>query len=355
MKSCDDATLVALIRRVGNQGAANHLGINVRTVYERRRSLESRLGIAIDPPSVAAKSIARKHPQRVELEVRNGVVLVGSDGHYWPGEPSTAHKAFVRFCKELSPAVVIMNGDAFDGASISRHPPIGWEDNPTVKQEIEAVQDRLSEIEFAAGKARKVWPLGNHDARFETRLASVAPEYAKIYGVHLSDHFPAWEGCWSCWINGKVVIKHRYKGGIHATHNNTVSAGTTIVTGHLHSLKVTPFTDYNGDRWGVDTGTLADPNGPQFVDYSEDSPKNHRSGFIVLTFVDGELLWPEVVNVIGENKVTFRGKVIDVSDRSRSTSRAPLTARRAASSRNRATRTTSHSRPASEKKTSRKR
>ena len=56
-------------------------------------------------------------------------------------------------------------------------------------------------------------------------------------------------------VNGNVVIKHRMKGGIHAAHKNTLHAGTTMVTGHLHSLKVTPFSDYNGTRWGVDTGT----------------------------------------------------------------------------------------------------
>ena len=109
-----------------------------------------------------------------------------------------------------------------------------------------------------------------------------------------------------------MVIKHRYKGGIHATHNNTLWAGKTVVTGHLHSLKVTPFSDYNGIRWGVDTGTLADPYGPQFENYTEQNPANWRSGFVVLTFKDGTLLDPEIVRVVGERKVSFRGEVVRV-------------------------------------------
>jgi hypothetical protein len=246
----------------------------------------------------------------VNLTIENGIVLVGSDGHYWPGPASTAHRAFVKFCADMKPVAVIMNGDAFDGATISRHPPIGWEANPTVKQELDAVAVRLGEIERAAPKARKVWPLGNHDARFETRLASVAREYADVNGMHLRDHLPNWEPCWSCWINDDVVVKHRYKGGTHATHNNALSAGKTMVTSHLHSLKVTPVSDYNGLRWGVDTGCLSDPDGPQFVDYSEDNPRNHRSGFIVLTFVDGKLQWPEIVYVIDQDHVGFRGEII---------------------------------------------
>ena len=85
-----------------------------------------------------------------------------------------------------------------------------------------------------------------------------------------------------------------------------------MVTGHLHSLKVTPFDDYKGTRFGIDTGTLAEPSGPQFENYLEHSPTNWRSGFVVLTFKDGELLWPEVVRVFDKDKIDFRGEVIKV-------------------------------------------
>jgi hypothetical protein len=96
----------------------------------------------------------------------------------------------------------------------------------------------LSEIEKVAPKARRIWTLGNHDSRFETRLATVAPEYANVHGVHLKDNFPLWEPCWATFINSDVVVKHRFKSGLHAPHNNTMWAGRTIVTGHLHSQKI---------------------------------------------------------------------------------------------------------------------
>lgn len=284
-----------------------------RAVHMRRTRLEKRHGIQIPVPHVRNTRIGSEHPGRVCIDVKDGVVLVGGDGHYWPGEASTAHRAFVKFCKTMKPQVVVMNGDAFDGAKISRHPPIGWENRPDVVDELEAVQARLGEIEKAAFKARKVWPLGNHDARFETRLATVASEYARIHGFHLKDHLPNWESCWSCWIND-VVIKHRGpKSGTHATHGNVLAAGKSIITNHLHAARVTPYNNY-GPRtlWGVDTGCLADPHGPQFLDYSEDNPRNHRSGFAVLTFVNGELLQPELVLVWDQNTVQFRGKLIAV-------------------------------------------
>jgi hypothetical protein len=95
--------------------------------------------------------------------------------------------------------------------------------------------------------------------------------------------------------------------------NNTVNAGVSVVTGHLHSLKVTPFADYNGNRFGVDTGTLAETDGPQFT-YAEINPSNHRSGFAVLNFFNGRLLWPELVHKFDEDMVEFRGEVIDVGE-----------------------------------------
>lgn len=311
-----DADFIALFEQYGAAQTAKRLGVHVRKVYERRSRLETKIGRQLKAPAYNNTTTrhADPHPHRVDAEVQNGVVLVGGDGHYWPGEASTAHRAFVKFCKEMKPRLVVMNGDAFDGANVKRHPPIGWEKLPTVIEELEAVQERLGEIEAATPRGtRLIWPLGNHDGRFETRLATVAPEYTHVHGFHLKDHVgPRWEPCWLAVINDDVVVKHRYKGGIHATHNNTMWAGKTIVTNHLHSGKVTPFTDYNGTRYGVDTGCLADPQGPQFVDYTEAGPLNWRSGFAVLTFHKGQLLFPELVTVFDRNHVQFRGQVIRV-------------------------------------------
>lgn len=313
-----EADFIHLYQTIGPVALAKRLGIGVRRVYARRQRIEKLRGQSIPvPPEHRRHATDHQrspvHKGRLHIQVPNGIVLIGSDAHYWPGIVTPAHRAFVRFCKEMNPVAVILNGDVLDGSTISRHPPIGWEDRPRLVDEIEACKDRLGEIEMAAPKAEKIWPLGNHDSRFETRLATVAPEYAKVHGVHLKDSFPFWEPCWSVWINQSVVVKHRFKSGIHAPHNNAMWAGKTMVTGHLHSLKVQPITDYNGTRWGIDCGTLAGgPGGPQFHDYLEDNPASWRSGFVVLTFRDGRLMWPEIVAVVDEDHVEFRGEMIEV-------------------------------------------
>jgi hypothetical protein len=255
---------------------------------------------------------------RLHFNVSNGVVLIGSDAHIWPAQPqTTAMRAFIKFASgaHLNRPIkgIVLNGDVVDLPQISRHPPIGWDRHPEVADEIAAAQNQLKLIEAAAPRnCPLVWTLGNHDSRFETRLATVAREYKSLPGFALKSYFPKWVPCWSTWINNDVVVKHRYKGGAHAPHNNAVSSGKNIVTGHLHSAKVTPVTDYTGTRYGVDTGCLADPSAQAFVDYTEDGPLNWRSGFGVLTFRNGKLLPPELVTVWSKHEVCFRGSIIKV-------------------------------------------
>jgi hypothetical protein len=302
------------------QKMAEETGIALRNIYARRRRLEKKLNV----PLIASESRVPFVETKLHLVkarhyggVTEGTILVFSDAHFWPGIRTTAFKGLLWAIKKLKPIMVVANGDIFDGTSISRYPRSQWQQRPNVKQELQACVDAMKEIEDACHKARHhtqlIWPLGNHDARFESRLSQYVPEYEGVQGLTLKEHFPKWHPCWTCWPTPNLVIKHRYKNGIHATHNNTVNAGTSIVTGHLHSLKVTPFDDYNGTRWGVDTGTLADTDGPQFNDYMEDSPANWRSGFAVLTIQDSQLLWPEIARKHSEKMLDFRGQLIDVS------------------------------------------
>ena len=314
MKVTNEELLLSLQKTNSPTELAKIHNISIRSMIKRLRAL------GVPPLEGPYSSVRRDMPPvyinkaegRIDFEIENGVVLVASDAHYFPDTISTAHKIFVKLIKDLKPKAVIMNGDIFDGASISRYPRIGWDSKPNIKQELKAVNDRLAEVESAAKGALRIWPLGNHDARFETYLAANAAQFEGVKGFGLKDHFPAWRGCWAAWINKDTVIKHRWKGGIHATRNNTLNSGVNIVTGHLHSLKVTPLSDYNGTRFGVDTGTLADPYGPQFSDYTEINPTDWRSGFIVLTFHNSRLLWPEVVHVLGEGVAEFRGNIIEV-------------------------------------------
>ena len=316
--ACTEEEFIALWNRLGSVAAvANELGVDRRNVSSRRRNIEKKRGFLLSSVSEKSPDFKVTVPNngvRTKISIENGTVIVASDCHYWPETVSTAHRALINIIKTVKPRMVVINGDAFDGASISRHPASNWTSLPSVKQELEACQDRLEEIQKAATGAYLHWTWGNHDLRFNARLASqVGDTWKGIEGMNLSDHFPLWRFSTSIMVNDHTMIKHRWHNGIHATYNNALKSGMSIVTGHLHSLKVMPWTDYTGTRYGVDTGTLAEIDGNQF-EYAEDNPKNWRSGFAVLTFVDGKLMPPELVEVISEDDglVFFRGNVITV-------------------------------------------
>lgn len=297
--------------------AAEALGMTVRAVYKRRDSLADK-GILLPTVPFTQHGIRDNHWQqdgwaykRVNnYEIDDGVIVVFSDAHFWPGQGKTvAHNALLEVVKDVRPTATVANGDIFDGARVSRHARLGWEKLPTVKEELDICDEYMHEIRLAAGPQRSAffWNMGNHDQRFDRMLAQNAAEYEGVLS-RLEDRFNDWEFAWSLDVNGHTMIKHRWHNGIHAGYNNALKSGRTIVTGHLHRLLVTPWADYNGRRWGVDTGTLSDPHGPQF-EYGENNPTPHTPGFAVLTFKNGMLLPPELCEVI-EGHAYFRGQLV---------------------------------------------
>lgn len=328
-KATDEQFIAAWNRYQSPAKVAKELDLAIQAVYARRNRLEAKYGILLESVEASpvhrrgeksearqrVKEAAEKRHTHLEPEMHHqlhdGIAVVFSDAHYWPGAPSVAHQALVAVCERLKPALVVANGDVLDGATISRHPRLGWEHRPTVQQEIETLCLRMREIERAAAGAELVRTLGNHDARFENYIAANAPALEGVHGTSLFDFLPHWRAGFALHLNyeqeGWTVIRHTHvAGGIHSAYNSTLRAGTHYVHGHLHKLQVVPFGDYRGRRYGVDTGTLAEPKGPQFH-YVQGGPLNWCSGFAVLTYREGRLLLPELVEVI-DGRAWFRGE-----------------------------------------------
>jgi hypothetical protein len=242
------------------------------------------------------------------MEIEKGRVIVFSDAHFWPDITTTAYKALLECIKEFKPTAIVNGGDSFDGSGLSRFPRMDFDKLPSVKEELEAGQHYLGEIEKVAKGAKLFWTMGNHDQRFLANVVQNLPAFEGVPGTHLKDYFPMWNSCWSFWVNEDVCIKHRWKGGWTGGRNNSLNSGVSMVTGHTHAMNVIGVTDYNGTRWGVQTGTLADAHGPQFA-YTEDAPKDWISGFVMLSFEEGKLLQPEMIRVWDEERIEFRGKL----------------------------------------------
>ncbi len=292
------------------------IGLSTRNTLKRRRIIEDTHGILLDAlkPNGMPKIYIPDEQMQANVTLENGTILVGSDCHYNPQYVTTAHRGFIEFVKYLKPKIVILNGDIADFASISKHHRIGWQKGPTVKEELEEIQERLGDIEKVRPAGCKLMvTIGNHDLRFSGKLSNVLPQYEGIKGFDIADHTPHWKWYWSIMVNETCMIKHRWHSGIHAVYNNTIKAGTSFVSGHLHSLKITPWSDYTGTRYGVDTGTMACIKDNQFA-YTENNPVNWRAGFAILTFINGKLMPPELAEVINEDEglIYFRGQLLKV-------------------------------------------
>lgn len=223
---------------------------------------------------------------RLNETIKDGYLIVFSDAHWWPGTVPVAHEALLKICKALRPKLIIGNGDLFDGARVSRHEPMGWQQLPTVVQELDCVKQRLYEIKRAAPAAKTLRTIGNHDSRFDRRLATEISEFEDVPGMRLSDHLKDWPDSYTIMINediDPVFVLHNIKGGIHAPFNNAKAAGCTVITGHLHSQKSQPVTTIMQDMEGIDAGMLADRDHPAFA-YAMDRPRDWRSGFVVVKF-----------------------------------------------------------------------
>lgn len=323
-----EADFIAAWRKLGSPIAvAKFLNMNDRAVLARRARIERVRGITlktVGAPGYETRSAqhgwvdaGHAYNPRAAETVRGGVVLVFGDAHYWPGEPPLAHQALCKLARTLKPQLIVANGDIFDGATVSRHDPLGWQKLPTAAEEIAIVKQRLGEIERAAPNARRRKTVGNHDSRFDRKLASMVGEFAEVEGFRLEDHLKGWPLSYSVMVNEElgepVMVRHAMRGGIHAVYNNTLHAGVSIVTGHLHAQLIRPFTDYRGTRYGVDHGVLADIDHASFS-YTMDGPVNWRSGFAVLTFdAQGRLLPPELCEVqrVGKTaRAMFRGQIV---------------------------------------------
>lgn len=297
-------------------------GLSERALYARRNRIEAKTGalLAASCPDKAvkhdpnvAKLITTSRRDVNRLELSNGVVLVGSDAHYSPGHISVAHKALCNLLTDIGSEVkaAILNGDLLDGGSISRHPRIRWRQQPSVKDELEAVLARTGEIEKAAPPGCKLLrTYGNHDARFESRLSAMVPQYEGLAGFMLRDHLPKWQDSDRIDINADTVVLHDWHSGVHSGWNDVLKGGGfNTVTGHTHEFSAKAHKGFGGTRYGIKTGMLADDFQPEF-DYRLGKPgMNWQSGFVVLTWCDGMLLHPEFCAVRDDGCAYFRGKL----------------------------------------------
>lgn len=86
---------------------AKHFNRRERHIYKRRNDYEAKHGVQLPSGdhsrSGRSKEYVSRIGERINLTIKDGIIPVGGDGHYWPGDASVAHKAFVSFVKTYQP------------------------------------------------------------------------------------------------------------------------------------------------------------------------------------------------------------------------------------------------------------
>jgi predicted MPP superfamily phosphohydrolase len=292
------------------QTMAEQTGMAIRGIYARRLRLEKD-GVFLSTNPRAITNAPYSPPAHFErwrkFKIKDGVVVVFSDPHYLPDHSTVGHDALETVVAREKPVLIVLNGDAVDGDTISRYDPTrGHHKRFTVREELDCVKLHLESLQKVAGKTQLAWPLGNHDVRLSRHIAVKTPELLDMPMTRLEDWFPAWPLSWAVMVNegtpGHTVIRHRNQAGM--LHMQAQKAGAHYVHGHLHNLNVHRFPTFAGVRYSVDTGSLADPDSEGF-DYTEGN-KPHAQGFAVLTYRDWKLLPPELGEVV-DGVAYFRG------------------------------------------------
>ena len=279
---------------------ARALKISPANIYHRIKKFQERFPNGLPENNVGAQQWT--YPRMTHIHAPSTKWIIGSDLHVWQGEPPQIFKAFVKVATRLKVDGIILNGDVIDGARVSRHAVPLRSKSPKISCEIDTAKQWLK---LLPNTKYKCWAMGNHDIRLDNYIAANASELDD-YIISLQEHFPDWEMAYAFEINQTTEIRHRFRSGIHAAWNNALHAGINILTGHTHQLSVTAQRDRRGSRYGIETGMLTDPNGPQF-EYTEGAPSRAQQGFAVISFdEDGNMFPPELCEMV-RGRPIFRG------------------------------------------------
>jgi predicted phosphodiesterase len=190
---------------------------------------------AVRNPPVGVRESARAPRVVSGLEK----ILVIPDTHV-PFEDELAFGVLLAAGRLLKPDTIVFLGDFADFMSVSFHPRELGRRGYTLKEEAEAVNARLDQIQ-ALGAKRVVFIKGNHEYRLERYLSEKAPSLFGLVDVAALFRFE--ERGWEC----VEYRKHLKIGRMHFTHDvghagiyahrqSRMAYEGNVVIGHVHRL-----------------------------------------------------------------------------------------------------------------------
>lgn len=243
-------------------------------------------------------------------------VVIASDFHGRHKDPFL-YDAFRSFLRAHAVDRLILNGDIFDGESVSKYAKsntMSWGDE--VKEVGRMLRQLVADIRFGNPGAEIDWIDGNHEERFYKYLAINAPQVAGTEGMATIETLLKMPELGVSYHTAReyvnlphnVFVQHRFVvnpvGGTSAA-NSMKKLGGSIIIGDTHRIGSTWKLDRNGLTCGYEIGCMCELD----AEYMYKSGANWQNGFMVIRY-HGEDQLPEYIQVVAHNgRFAFDGVV----------------------------------------------
>jgi predicted phosphodiesterase len=229
-------------------------------------------------------------------------ILLMPDLHA-PALDEAAFSCFLDVLARWKPDVLVCLGDFIDLACVSTYAK-DPRTTASLQDEIEGARKARARVDKAAGKATKVFLMGNHEARLESYLIRQAPEVIGFVSVRelLQLHANGWKvvDYKSTFQLGHLRMSHDYgRAGVNAARQSCVDVGESVAFGHTHRLQVHYQGTQAGARHvGASLGWLGDP---EAVDYRHRDlvRRDWQHGFGVVHMLKDKRFWLQAVPIVG--------------------------------------------------------
>lgn len=237
--------------------------------------------------------IRNKKVPDIELELENGIVAVASDFHV-PYHDMKAVHAFISYCADTQPNMIVINGDLVDMYMLSRFAK-GEGRNPM--SEVESARAILETIRLNCPQSDIYYVIGNHEQRLEKTILTKAPELASliedIFSIFKLDEIGV-KGAGTVTINDNFVFKHGTllgnKSGLSAI-KEMENAYLSGATGHTHRLAKYIARKAGRKFVWLETGCLCSME-PEYM-----LNPNWQQGFAMVQFENGKVKRAEVLEI----------------------------------------------------------
>lgn len=190
----------------------------------------------------------------IPFEINYSKVLILSDLHF-PYQDNKAIELALKYGEKNKMDCILINGDLFDFATISRHEK-DWRHRSLV-DEIDTVREFFDYLQHRFPNVKIVFKEGNHDERFDKWLFHKSPEFFDISGLTLKDVLKLNERgidyvCDRLPVKiGKLLVLHGHElngsGGVNPARATFLKTIANVLIGHCHRTSQHTEPTLNGD------------------------------------------------------------------------------------------------------------